>query len=157
MTRFHFRLATLLRLRQRAEEDAARAAAASERLWRLAGQERDGLLAARHSLLLRRDELQRHRVEPAKLRENHFQIVAVERLLPGAERRLALRQRELQAARAALTERSRERKLLEKLAERRAAEHRAEEARRERREQDERPLPRHGMAIALRGLSTDGR
>jgi flagellar export protein FliJ len=68
-----------------------------------------------------------------------------------------LRLRELQLARAALTERSRDRKLLEKLAERQLAEQRALEAARERRELDERPLPRHGMAIALRAVSADGR
>jgi flagellar protein FliJ len=157
MARFHFRLATLLRLRVRAEQDAARAAARCESLLLEAQRERDALLAARHRLLLQRDELQRYRVEPARLRENHWQIVAVERVLPVADRRLSTRQRELQAARAALAERSRDRKLLEKLAERQLAEQLALEAGRERRELDNRPLPRHGMAIALRALSADGR
>ncbi len=157
MAPFRFRLETLLRLRVRAEQEAARAAARCEQLLRQALGERDALLAARHQLLLYRDGLQLHRVEPARLRENHYQIVAVERALPGADRRLAGRQRELQAARSELTERSRDRKLLEKLAERQLAEQRALEAGRERRLQDERPLPRHGMAIALRALSADGR
>jgi flagellar FliJ protein len=157
MARFRFRLETVLRLRLRAEQEAARAAARCEGLLLAAERERETLLAARHQLLLHRDGLQRHRVEPARLRENHYQIVAVERALPGADRRLALRLRELQVARAALTERSRDRKLLEKLAERQLAEQRALEAGRERRELDERPLPRHGMAIALRPLSADGR
>ncbi|MBM4117011.1 hypothetical protein FJ251_04595 [bacterium] len=154
---FRFRLEKLLRLRLRAEQDAAREVARREGPLREAQRDLAALKEARHHLLLRRDALQRERVEPARLEENRYQIIAVERGLPRAERRLAERERELLAARELLTQRSRARKLLEKLAERQAAEFVAAAAQRERRELDARPQARHGMAIALRALTADER
>lgn len=154
---FRFRLEKLLRLRLRAEQDAAREVARREGLLREAQRDLAAVREARHQLLLRRDALQRARVETARLEENRYQIMAAERGLPLAERRLAERARDLQVARELLTQRSRARKLLEKLAERQAEEFAAAAAQRERRELDARPQARHGMAIALRALTADKR
>lgn len=154
---FRFRLEKLLRLRLRAEQDAAREVARRELPLREAQRDLAALQTARHQLLLRRDALQRDRVDPRRLEENRYQILAVERGLPRAERRVAERAGELQVARELLTQRSRARKLLEKLAERQAEEFVVAAAQRERRELDARPQIRHGMAIALRALTADKR
>lgn len=154
---FRFRLEKLLRLRLRAEQDAAREVARRELPLREAERDLVALRDGRHQLLLRRDALQRDRVDPRQLEENRYQILAVERGLPRAERRVAERAAELREARELLTRRSRARKLLEKLAERQALDFVAAAAQRERREQDARPQARHGMAIALRALNADER
>ncbi|MCB9515199.1 MAG: flagellar export protein FliJ [Candidatus Latescibacteria bacterium] len=157
MARFSFRLQKLLRLRERAEQDAALALGRLESELALARQELERSAALRRALLERRDRLQQGRVEPLRLGENRYQLLVLERADVLARQRLAAQEQGVRAARAVLQERSRERRLLEKLEERRRAEWELEEARRERRELDARPTPRHGMTIAMPSPIADRR
>lgn len=157
MARFRFRLEKLLRLRERAEQDAALVLGRREGELALLRKERARGAELRRALMERRDRLQRGRVEPLRLGENRYQLLVLERADVLAQRRLEAQEAAVHEARAALRERSRERRLLEKLEERRRSEWELEEARRERRELDARPRPRHGMTIAMPSPIADRR
>ena len=157
MTGFQFRLAKILKLRVRREREAAREFARRQGLVEKCRRELDGTRQSRAELLQRRDSLQCGRVRPTALGENRYQIIVLERAETFCAQRLLQLERESESARRELIERSKERRLLEKLKERRRTEYEVEEARRERRELDARPLPRHGMAIAMRALNAGKR
>ncbi len=146
---FRFRLAKVLGLREHAEQDAARELARRQGLVNACRLELDRMARSREELLARRDSLQQGRVLPPLLGENRYQLIVLERATDLTERKLAGLEREAEAARRELMERSKERRLLEKLRDRRREEYELEERRRELREQDARPQPRHGMAIAM--------
>ena len=157
MGRFRFRLQKVLHLRERAEQDAALELGRREGELLLVQQEMQQMAALRRRLLERRDALQQGRVEPPRLGENRYQIIVLERAGVLAQQRLRSREAAVREAREQLLLRSRERRLLEKLAERRRAEWEQEELRRERREADARPLPRRGMTIAMPSPIADRR
>ncbi|MBN2169897.1 MAG: flagellar export protein FliJ [Candidatus Krumholzibacteriota bacterium] len=157
MAGFRFRLEKVLRLRRRAEREASRelgraASARDAQKRRLAA-----MAEARAELLAHRDDLQRGHVQPALLTQNRYQIIVLERAEVRGRARLAELEREVAAARDRLVEKSRARKLLEKLEERRRREWTAEQARRERRELDSRPLRNRGMPIAMKAAAENGR
>ncbi len=151
MAVFRFRMEKILRLRERAEQDAAlelarrqgRADACRQALARMA--------QSRADLFRRRDDLQQGRMLPRLLGENRYQLIVLERAAAAKEHQLLGLEREVEEARQALLLRSRDRRLLEKLGERKKEEFDLEESRRERRQLDERPAARRGTAIAMNG------
>lgn len=148
MAAFRFRLAKLLGLREQAERDAAIEFARRDGLVRACAAELAELRTSRQELLRKRDGLQQGRLRPASLGENRFQLIVLERAEFSGRSRLETLRREAEAARLELLERSKARRLLEKLSERRRADHEQAEARRERREDDARPAPQRGTWIA---------
>jgi flagellar FliJ protein len=152
---FRFRLSKLLKLRRRAEEEASRALAAALAEAEACRREIERDEANRLGLLTRRDRLMLGPLRTDNVSRNRYQILVLERALEARRRRLGELEAEVQRRRETLVERSRERKLLEKLAERRREDYEEEERRRENRERDSRPLPRHGMSIAMRGPDPD--
>ena len=119
---FRFRLAKVLGLRERAEEDAARELARRQSLVNACNNELAAMARSREELLARRDSLQVGRVLPPLLGENRYQLIVLERATALAERRLKGLERDAEVARMALLERSKERRLLEKLRDRRREE-----------------------------------
>lgn len=157
MAGFRFRLEKILRLRRRAEREASRELGRAQSAANAQRRRLAEMAAARADLLARRDDLQRGRVQPALLGQNRFQIIVLERAEARGRERLVALEREVAAARERLVERSRARKLLEKMEERRRREWEREQARRERREMDSRPLRDRGMPIAMRAAAENGR
>ena len=139
---FRFRLAKILRLRERAEREAAQRFARALAEQEESRRRQAALAEGQRALLAQRDALQRGRLVPALLAQNRWQLLALER----SQRREAEQQRALaaraEACRELLVERMREKRLLEKLRERRWEEHVEDERRRERREHDDRPQRR---------------
>ena len=150
MAVFKFRLEKILGLKLRAEEKAAQALGKilSLRLAKLGDLERMG--GDKRYLLEIRNELQCGRIEPARLAQNRYQIIVLERAI--AQRRAELQELDgrISVAQAELAERSKDRKLFEKLEERKRSEFELEERRREQKELDDRPRGRHGTEIALK-------
>ncbi len=149
MAAFKFRLAKIRDLKQRAEEEAAQALGKllSQRLIdlkRLSGMNRD-----KRMLLELRDELQMGKVEPARLSQNRYQVGVLENAIVSSQAQLQELDRRISQAQAVLQERSRERKLFDKLEEKRREEHALEERRREQKEMDDLPRKLHGTVIAM--------
>ncbi len=157
MAVFRFRMARILRLRERAEQEAALEMGRRQGRLDLCRQSLKEMAQTRADLLARRDDLQRGRMLPTLLGENRYQLIVLERATHFKERECRGLEREVEEARQTLVARSRDRRLLEKLAERQRAEFELSEMRRERRQLDERPQSRHGMAIAICGSERHGR
>ncbi|MCP4548750.1 MAG: hypothetical protein GY835_20010 [bacterium] len=155
MARFRFRLAKVLKLRERAEQDASRILSRILSLKQACLNKIESMQTSRYQLAEIRNELQRGQVNPPSIAQNRYQIIILEKGIFMEERKLRMIEIEEENARKVLLERSRERKLLEKYEERQREEFRLEEQQRENREQDERPLPRRnstpvrGMGIAM--------
>ncbi len=157
MATFRFRMAKILRLRERAEQEAALEMGRRQGKLDLCRQSLMDMAQSRTDLLTRRDDLQRGRMLPSLLGENRYQLIVLERAAHHKERECRGLERAVEDARQTLLNRSRDRRLLEKLAERQREEFDLTEARRERRQQDERPQRRHGMAIAICAAERHGR
>ena len=157
MAAFRFRLEKILRLRRRAEREASRELGRAVSTQAAQRRRLADMAASRAELLGRRDDLQRGRVEPLLLAQNRYQIIVLERAEARGRARLAELEGEVAAARERLVEKSRARKLLEKLEERKRREWETEQARRERRELDSRPLRDRGMPIAMKAAAENGR
>jgi flagellar FliJ protein len=153
MAVFRFRLARLLRLRERAERSAAQRLGMARSELEESRRCLAALQGQRDLLLARRDDLQRGRLLPALLIENRWQLVAAGKGIHREDERRQALEAHAENLREALIERMREKRLLEKLRERRLAEHVEAENRRERKEQEERPFARHGMAVAMESPS----
>lgn len=149
MPRFRFRLEKILGLRERAEKEAARRLSELLNRRQACIREMERMGRERRRLIVRREELQHGKVQPASLQQNRYQIIVLDRAADFARERLAGLEAVLIAAREELTEKSRERKLIEKLQEKRRQEFELEERRRERREQDAQPRASRGMTIAM--------
>ena len=100
------------------------------------------------SLRLERERLQEGQIQVALLPVNRYQIQALARTRQRAVARLGEIDSEITGTREELLERTRKRKVLDKLKERRREEYLEEERRRELREMDDRPRPSHGTRIA---------
>lgn len=149
MPRFRFRLEKILGLRERAEKEAARRLSEILNRRQACLREMERLGQERRRLIVRREGLQRGRVRTAELQQNRYQIIVLDRAAVFARDRLADLENQIDAARETLTEKSRERRLIEKLKEKRLQEFELEERRRERRELDALPRARRGMTIAM--------
>jgi len=147
MAVFRFRLDKVLRLRLRAEQESARELGRLLSLQSLIEARIAKMQEGRVDLLERRNELQRGQMEVSRLDQNRYQIMVLDRSLMIAAGQLEDMARQVSAARAHLLERSRDRKLLDKLKERRREEHDEMERRRELREMDERPPPRRDSSL----------
>lgn len=157
MTGFRFRMAKILRLRERAEQEAALELGRRQGLLDLCRKTLADMARSRADLLARRDDLQRGRMLPTLLAENRYQLIVLERATHAKEREYRVLEREVEAARLVLLERSRDRRLLEKLEERKREEFDLAELRREQRRLDESPPRKRGMAIAMSGPEPQGR
>jgi flagellar protein FliJ len=157
MAVFRFRMAKILRLRERAEQAAALEMARRQGRVDLCRQALANMARSRADLLARRDDLQRGRMLPSLLAENRYQLIVLERATVTRERECRNLEREVEEARLTLIARSRDRRLLEKLAERQREEFDLAELRRETRQLDESPQRSRGMAIAISGPEPHGR
>ncbi|MEA2450527.1 MAG: flagellar protein FliJ [Thermoleophilaceae bacterium] len=150
MTRpFQFRLERVRALRESAEEQAQEELANSLAI-RLKGEAM--LRAAAENVSGARDEARRRN---SSTDLSGSDLIAVQAYMERAERaresaalELDRREAEVDARRAALTQRSQERQVLERLKERRAEDHRVETERREGAQLDEMALSMHRRAGA---------
>jgi flagellar FliJ protein len=145
---FQFRLERVRALRERAEEQAREELASSlayqlkgEAMLRAAAENVDGAQKARR-------QSSGADLSGADLRALQAYMERAERARESAELELDRREAEVHARRSALTQRSQERQVLERLKERRAADHRVEMQRREGVLLDEMALNMHRRAGA---------
>jgi flagellar export protein FliJ len=148
MSKFRFRLAKVLKLRERAEQNASREVGRIISMQLACEKHIQDLEGNMSALLNKRNELQRGEVIPSQLAQNRYQIIVLERSQEMARFRLINIERELSAARLVLLEKNKAKQLLEKLRERQGEEFRMEQLRLECKEQDDRPQTRGGMGIA---------
>ncbi len=148
MASFRFRLERIRKMRKREEDSAAR------ELGQLLGRravilhEIDEMRGRRRDLMTRRGRLQTGEVDVPAVADNSRQLEAAGRGEAHLRSRLIALEKDISRKREVLLERSRKRKVLDKLRERQEEEHRQEENRQELKEADDRPRRARGMGIA---------
>ncbi len=144
MKKFRFALQPVLEQRERAENDLKAALAARQRDLDAAQAELDGFNARfrTHSELLRGE----HRTLTAEdLRLQYAHVAFLDRAIDAQLGVVAARRSEVERARAAVLEASKERKAVEKLKERRRDAHAEEERRVEQNDLDDANARRHSL------------
>ena len=136
MARFVFRLGSVLRQRERIEEEKKQLLAAAQRALAQAETERQKLRTKRESLA--RELIARHRdLDGETLRLTYAHLDFLARELSSADFEVAMRAGAVDEARAALVRATKDRKILDRLRERQREAFQLEQTRIEQRELDD--------------------